>query len=316
MADPTISVVIPCYNAAPYIGDCLRSVAQQTAPPTEIVVVDDGSTDGSLNAIRQSGVPVTLIQTDRANGAGARNAGIDAASGEWIAFQDADDLWLPNHLERAASMLCVAADVAYLGHRYYFDSANPAKLSTLPFRHFPTTPRSGIKAEQFLEWFSHERRYSMSSTVIRKDRLTSVGKLNTAFRRRHDIEMWLRVIAGSTWSFDPEPSTCYRRDTPGSISRAAANAELYFFRVLIENRDRYPGPTIDRMLRRTARSAMASALTEGTPDEIREAYSVVSGWFGARDRLIFSIACRLPGFSQLNRLRRSWMSSSRTHTDA
>ena len=95
----TVSVVIPAFNAARYLGAALGSVLAQTLPPAEIVVVDDGSTDDTAQ-IAQAFPGVRLVPRDHGGIAAARNAGVAATSAHWIAFLDADDLWLPDKLER------------------------------------------------------------------------------------------------------------------------------------------------------------------------------------------------------------------------
>src|SRR4029077_7504501 len=100
-----ISVVIPCHNAGRWIGTALRSVSEQSQQADEIIVIDDGSTDASVFEIEKANVPVKLLRVNFGNAAAYRNAGIDAAPGDWIALLDADDVWYPNHLARAAELL-------------------------------------------------------------------------------------------------------------------------------------------------------------------------------------------------------------------
>src|SRR5262245_6150649 len=109
-----ISVIIPCHNAGRWIADTLRSVAAQTYPAHEVIVIDDASTDNSIAEVGRSGVPVTLLHVVARNAAAARNAGIEAASGDWIALLDADDVWYPNHLARAVELLSNSDDVALM----------------------------------------------------------------------------------------------------------------------------------------------------------------------------------------------------------
>src|SRR5262249_47926929 len=111
-----ISVIIPCHNAGSWIATALRSVAQQIYRPREIIVVDDASNDDSLMQIEQSGVPVKLVRVDACNAAVARNAGIEVAKSDWIALLDADDVWYPNHLARAAKLLHKTNDVAFISN--------------------------------------------------------------------------------------------------------------------------------------------------------------------------------------------------------
>jgi len=106
-----ISVIIPVYNGARFIAEALRDVHEQAYPALEVVIVDDGSTDELDAALAQIGLPFRLIRQDNSGPAAARNAGIAAASGEWIAFQDVDDLWTPGTLHRLAKHLILHPNV-------------------------------------------------------------------------------------------------------------------------------------------------------------------------------------------------------------
>lgn len=105
MNQPTISVIIPVYNGERYLAAALESVLAQSTPPTEVFVVDDGSNDGSV-AIAQRYAPlVRCYQQANAGPGAARNQGVSMAQGDYLAFLDADDLWLPDKL---------ASQMAYL----------------------------------------------------------------------------------------------------------------------------------------------------------------------------------------------------------
>jgi len=104
-SNPKVSVVVPCYNAAPYVGAALRSVLTQTGFELEVIVVDDGSSDGSADAVLAAFPSVTVVRGANQGAAAARNAGIDRARHEWIAFADADDLWLPGKLRAQWALL-------------------------------------------------------------------------------------------------------------------------------------------------------------------------------------------------------------------
>lgn len=99
-ARPTYDVVIPSHNRAHVIADALDSVLAQSAPPERVILVDDGSTDGGAEAVHQLAAldrRVTAMALPRNSGASAaRNVGTAAASAEWIAFLDSDDLWVPD----------------------------------------------------------------------------------------------------------------------------------------------------------------------------------------------------------------------------
>ena len=102
-----VSVVIPAYNSEAVLAECVESVLAQTAPPDEILIVDDGSTDRtSAIAAEYSGrdARVRCIRQENAGVAAARNRGIREAAGEWVAMVDADDRWLPEKLERQLAL--------------------------------------------------------------------------------------------------------------------------------------------------------------------------------------------------------------------
>ena len=94
-ARPAVSVVVPCYNGAPFLRETLESALAQTHPPLEVIVVDDGSTDDSAAIAEGFGPPVRVIRQGNQGESVARNRGVEAATGEWVAFLDADDLWEP-----------------------------------------------------------------------------------------------------------------------------------------------------------------------------------------------------------------------------
>lgn len=100
MTDPSFSVVIPLYNKRDFVVEAVTSAAMQEPRPIEVIVVDDGSTDDGPSLVEGLGLPgVRLIRQANAGVSAARNAGIDAARGNWIAFLDADDLFKPGHLK-------------------------------------------------------------------------------------------------------------------------------------------------------------------------------------------------------------------------
>ena len=97
--DPLVSIIIPCYNAQPWITESIDSAWRQTYLNREVIVVDDGSTDGSLDAIKQFGGKINCLSISHRGASAARNAGLGAAKGEWIQFLDADDLLHPDKLK-------------------------------------------------------------------------------------------------------------------------------------------------------------------------------------------------------------------------
>jgi glycosyltransferase involved in cell wall biosynthesis len=95
----TVSVIVPVFNGERYLEEALRSAVDQSLPPFEVIVVDDGSTDASLEIAERIGDPVRCLRQENAGVAAARNRGLSAATGEFIAFLDHDDLWPSEKLE-------------------------------------------------------------------------------------------------------------------------------------------------------------------------------------------------------------------------
>src|SRR5947209_8322061 len=97
---PTVSVLIPAYNGAPWLRACLESVLRQTYPPHEIVVVDDGSTDDTRAVLRPFAPHIVLLGQQRGGIGAARNRAVARASGELLAFLDQDDVWREDKLQK------------------------------------------------------------------------------------------------------------------------------------------------------------------------------------------------------------------------
>src|SRR5687767_11564824 len=100
MEKVSVSVIIPAYNAALWVGRAIESALRQTVPPAEILVVDDGSSDDTAKTVEPYAPLVRLIRRDNGGPAAARNTGAKASLGGWLALLDSDDAWLPTKLER------------------------------------------------------------------------------------------------------------------------------------------------------------------------------------------------------------------------
>ncbi|GAB4438348.1 MAG: glycosyltransferase family A protein [Anaerolineae bacterium] len=105
MTSESVSVIIPVYNGEQYLAEAIDSVLAQTRPPGEIIVVDDGSTDGSAEVVAAYGEPVRYLRQANQGPSSARNFGVEQAKGELLAWLDQDDLWEPDKLERQIAYL-------------------------------------------------------------------------------------------------------------------------------------------------------------------------------------------------------------------
>lgn len=194
---PTVSVVMPVYNVRAYVAEAITSVLAQTFTDFELVIVDDGSTDGSTDICASFGDPrIRIVRQVNRGLAGARNTGISEARGRYIALLDSDDRWLPEklalhviHLENNP-----AIGVSFSPSRFIDESGQPMRLKQ--------TPRlKGITSETI---FCRNPIGNGSAPVLRRACLDSVAFMHPvddgricwfdeALRQSEDIEMWLRL---------------------------------------------------------------------------------------------------------------------------
>lgn len=175
-----ISVVIPVRDGERFLGDALRSAAAQELKPFEIVVVDDGSTDGSGRVAREFGA--RCLRQDRRGPGAARNAGVAAAGGDAIAFLDADDLWLPSKLRLQAQRLDEAPGLAAVVSR--------VRLFLEP----GCTPPAHV----LRTWAGEERAGWLPSTLlVRRAAFLAVGPFDESLRSAEDVDWFARARACS-----------------------------------------------------------------------------------------------------------------------
>jgi glycosyltransferase involved in cell wall biosynthesis/LmbE family N-acetylglucosaminyl deacetylase len=261
-----ISVIIPCHNAGRWIAAALQSVALQTYQPREIIVVDDASTDGSLAQIKASGVDVKVLQVNARNAASARNEGIEAATGDWIALLDADDKWYPNHLARAAELLASSNDIAFMSNHDWIDGRDEILPMPDEFQCKLDAPNSGLDADDFFRIQKQGFHFGHSTVLYRSDRLNEVGRFDPTQKRRHDIDLWLRMIANRTFTYDTVKSAAYRADLPGSLSSDIVECDYFYMRALTKNLGHIESPLFRQHVSREARRAMGIAFVDGEPE--------------------------------------------------
>jgi glycosyltransferase involved in cell wall biosynthesis len=295
-----ISVIVPCFNAEQFIGSCLESVANQTLQPCEVIVVDDGSTDGSPGVIQSSPLPVRVLQSPRRGGAGARNVGIRAAEGEWLAFLDADDIWYPNHLERAVEIIQAAVPVGYINHYDHLDPDGRIVPRRNP-RFNSVVEGSGL--DDYISHFVQYRHFvGMSACLVERRRALAVGGMDEGQVRRHDIEFWLRVVHGQRWVFDPMATSAYRKLRPGGLSANSADAALDGFHAFLRHRDKVVNRRLyDTVLQERARSAITHALASKDASRLQRAYQAAAPCLGWKHKLLLGFLTRFPSLFRMFR---------------
>ena len=185
---PLVSVVIPTYNRMDTIERSVKSVVDQTYKNIELIVVDDGSADNTLEIIKCMNIENIVILRQNHQGANAaRNLGIKQAKGEFIAFQDSDDEWLPDKLERQiVYMLRNRLEVCYCPFYLYGEEYNG-----IPYSDY----RDKEKYEQnLLEVLRIGNVVSTQTLVIHKNILSDVGVFDEEMPRFQDYEYVVRII--------------------------------------------------------------------------------------------------------------------------
>jgi len=208
---PAISVVIPAYGVAGYIRETVDTVLAQTFPDWELIVVNDGSPDTrELEAALASyRTRLTYLGQPNRGAAAARNAGILAARGEWIAFLDGDDLWLPAYLEKQLGRLGRGdLDMVWCNGHVIDERGASRIMATFP-------RRENVSAADLLR---EDVTVFTSATVVRRRSILEVGLFDETLRRAQDYDLWVRLaFAGARIGYQSVPLFKYRK-RPGSLS--------------------------------------------------------------------------------------------------
>ncbi len=221
---PTISVVIPCYNARRWIGATLRSVFAQELAPFEVLVVDDGSRDGSAELVAQEFPQVRVLRQANAGVSAARNHGVREARGEWIAFVDADDIWLPSklRLQWEALRALSQAQLCYTAWTVW-PSAEPEPPPELMVAQGETRhgPQGWIYCELLVDcevW--------TSTVLMRRSLFLDLGGFDEKLVIGEDYDLWLRCSRQAPIARLDLPLALYRQH-PSSLTQRAPSANFH-----------------------------------------------------------------------------------------
>lgn len=231
---PLISVIMPCYNAESFLSEAIDSVLRQTYPNVEVIIVDDGSTDGSRKILSAYGDRVKLLTQENQGPYLARNHGLKNALGEYVAFLDADDWWSPDCLSKLYKALNNHPDcaLAYCG----WQKVGALDRGTHPF--VPKNYEQADKAELLLMGGSP---WPIHAALVRRVAIEQIGGFREDLSTSLDYELWLRLSAANPVTLVPEVLAFYRFHGEGQISskpyRQALNGWRIKRRFLQENPD-------------------------------------------------------------------------------
>jgi glycosyltransferase involved in cell wall biosynthesis len=208
-ADPLLSVVVPAYNVASYIKPAVLSALDQTLRDLEVIVVDDGSTDATREALQEiveerRDPRLKIVARENGGLAVARNTGIRHAAGRYVGLLDGDDLWLPAKAERHVALLDSNPSIGltFSHSRYAAEDGSPLRRCLVARNSAPTL-RDMIRRNHV---------GSGSSPILRRECFDRAGLFREDLRACEDYEMWCRILRATSFTMRlvPEPLTLYR----------------------------------------------------------------------------------------------------------
>jgi glycosyltransferase involved in cell wall biosynthesis len=207
---PLVSVVIPAYNAEAYIEASVDSVLAQRFRDFELIVVDDGSSDSTAGLVGAYGDALSCIRQANGGVSRARNRGIEASRGHLVAFLDADDVWLPEKLERQVSLLKRRSDcrVCYTSATHTDPALRPIAVERCAEGRVTTS--NLLRRGNLVPAGS-------SSVLCDRDLLMETGGFDPGLSLCADWDMWVRLVGRTPFAGIDDPLVLYRR-TPGSMS--------------------------------------------------------------------------------------------------
>ncbi|NLH16030.1 MAG: glycosyltransferase family 2 protein [Phycisphaerae bacterium] len=228
----TIAAVIPAYNLGPYIGRAVESALRQTRRLDEILVVDDGSTDDTPRVLAGYGDRIRVIRQSNAGASAARNAGIQAAQSDWIAFLDGDDEWLPEAVALLEGVVVRHPDLVWAmgnffrcdcdsGHRQWED-ITPPRMEAI---------RGHLAGrEVFDSYFVAHNLFAAGCTdtmILRREAILEAGMFFPGQKRINDMDLWFRVAyRHPPIGFIPQPLAVYHLAIPDSTIKAHCDSQI------------------------------------------------------------------------------------------
>jgi glycosyltransferase involved in cell wall biosynthesis len=215
----TVSVIIPLYNKAAHIRRTIDSVLTQTHGDFELIIVDDGSTDGGADIVRECADPrVRLVQQTNAGASAARNRGAAEAKSELLSFLDADDEWNKDFLETMLNLRQKFPQAAVWGSAY--TEIHPGgRLRDLPLDEETRRQTGGLLINVFRLSVSAQQPIHASSMLVRKDALMAIGGYLVRSQPREDTDVLFRLALRNRVAYCPISKTIYHMDAENRLDR-------------------------------------------------------------------------------------------------
>jgi glycosyltransferase involved in cell wall biosynthesis len=222
---PLVSAIIPTYNREHIIGEAVESALGQTYSNVEVIVVDDGSKDDTLERLKQFGDRIRVIRQANAGPAAARNRGIEESRGELIAFLDSDDLWLPEKIERQVTLLERAGESVPCCLCNILMKWNSGDRASFDIAWLRSSAEEGI-------WLNVDEVLATRSVLfnqgimIRRSVLDKIGMFDASIKYLEDVEFPLRLSLEGPWAFIKAPLVVWRESMTNSVYKNSVRDEL------------------------------------------------------------------------------------------
>lgn len=213
----SFSVIIPLYNKANYIESCLNSVLKQTHQDFEVIIVNDGSTDGSEKIVEKFNNPnIRMISQENKGASSARNKGIANANYNWIALLDADDYWYPNHLEelQKTSALLPKANVLCMNYEILLQQSYLKQ----PKFSIDIKPDHCFYVENYFEASFIDPLAWTSAIAFKVSTFNDVGGFDTRIKSGQDIDLMVKFGLSTSIAFNPKITMRYHRTSENNLS--------------------------------------------------------------------------------------------------
>ncbi len=285
-----VDVVMPAYNAAPWIAEALQSVLGQRDVVAWPVVVDDGSTDGTCEVVAGFGPRVALVRQSHRGIAAARNAGIARGKAPYVAFLDSDDVWEPDFLARQTEVLAShpELDLCFTDH-YQFEDGGPVVMPSFLGQHlgFGAVPRSDAghpKAYVFDRLIGNDLVDGMfiwtGALCVRRSALEAAGGFDGTMRLVEDHDLWLRLCRTGSGGVILEPLAGRRLHAKSTSNDVLVwlEGELQLTRKIASLPEAYPPRSTELLARRgrVCLNAAREAESRGKAGQARRYY--IEAW--------------------------------------
>lgn len=284
-----ISVIIPTHNRKELVLEAIKSVLHQEPKNYEVIVVDDGSTDGTKDYLDSLNLPVTIIQANHKGISSTRNLGIKAAVGEYIAFLDSDDLWLSgilaeqlNYLESHPETPLVYVD--------QFIEADNKRLEKTRFNSEQTTPEQKTKFDK-PGFITPQAPIHASAVMVRKSIFDEIGLFNEELKIHEDTDMWNRISEKYPLGYIEKPLSIFRWEIDPEHALKPESRQLFLmegrkYMTIYEDRHKKNGLTKEDAIEIEKSYQKIDALTQLVA--LRETNQITEEEFHKRRTSIFT----------------------------